>query len=140
MGDTATSASVVRAAGGVVSRVDSSGESEVLVVHRPKYDDWTFPKGKREPGETDADCARREVAEETGYRCSLGAELTSTSYVDRTGRAKVVRYWLMSVDGGSFHPTDEVDELRWVPPEAARPLLSYDRDRVVLDAFIEQLG
>lgn len=127
---------VVRAAGGLVSRVTPSGEVELLVVHRPKYDDWTFPKGKSERGEHDVDCARREVEEETGFRCAVGAELTSTTYVDRKGRPKEVRYWLMTVEGGEFAPTDEVDELRWVRPEQARTLLSYDRDRDVLDAFV----
>ena len=127
---------VVRAAGGVVSRVTPGGETELLVVHRPKYDDWTFPKGKTERGEHDIDCAIREVEEETGFRCAVGAELTSTTYVDRKGRPKEVRYWLMTIDHGSFTPTDEVDELRWVSPEQARWLLSYDRDRDVLDAFL----
>ena len=129
-------ARVVRAAGGVVSRVAATGEVELLMVHRPKYDDWTFPKGKTERGEHDIDCARREVEEETGYRCSVGAELTSTTYVDRKGRPKEVRYWLMTVEDGDFAPTGEVDELRWVSPEQARWLLTYDRDRDVLDAFL----
>jgi len=127
---------LVRAGGGVVWR-DASGEAEVLVVHRPKYDDWTFPKGKQDRGETDVETALREVEEETGFRCALGPELTSTSYVDRKGRPKTVRYWVMTVEDGSFAPTDEVDELRWVTTAQARWLLSYDRDRDVLDAFIE---
>jgi 8-oxo-dGTP diphosphatase len=109
----------------------------VPVVHRPKYDDWSFPKGKLEAGETDEECALREVEEETGFRCAMGPELTSTSYVDRKGRPKEVRYWVMTVEDGSFTPTDEVDELRWVTAAQARFLLSYDRDRVVLDAFLK---
>ena len=129
-------ARVVRAGGGVVSRVAPSGEVEVLLVHRPKYDDWTFPKGKTDRGEHDIDAARREVEEETGYRCAVGRELTSTTYVDRKGRPKEVRYWLMTVEGGEFTPNGEVDELRWVAPDQARWLLTYDRDRDVLDAFV----
>ena len=127
---------LVLAGGGVVWRVGESGEPEVLLVHRPKYDDWTFPKGKLDPGETIESCALREVWEETGLTCALGPELTSTSYIDRKGRPKEVRYWVMTVEGGSFVPTDEVDEVRWVDAARARWLLSYDRDRAVLDAFL----
>ena len=136
MAEPLTSTPLVRAAGGIVWRTASSGEVEVLVVHRPKYDDWTFPKGKNEPGEDDEACAIREVGEETGFRCALGPELTSTSYVDRKGRPKEVRYWVMTIEDGEFAPTDEVDELRWVTENQARWLLSYDRDRDVLDAFL----
>jgi len=134
--DALTSTPVVRAAGGVIWQVGVTGEPEVLLVHRPKYDDWTFPKGKNDPGEDDADCAVREVEEETGLRCTLGPELASTSYVDRKGRPKAVRYWLMTVEDGSFSPNDEVDEVRWLTPQQARWLLSYDRDHDVLDAFL----
>lgn len=136
MAEPLTSMPLIRAAGGIVWRTASSGEVEVLVVHRPKYDDWTFPKGKNEPGEDDATCAIREVEEETGFRCNLGPELTSTSYVDRKGRPKEVRYWVMTIEDGAFAPTDEVDELRWVTESQARWLLSYERDRDVLDAFL----
>ena len=80
----------VRAAGGIPVR-EELDELQVLVVHRPQYDDWTFPKGKCEPGETDEDCAVREVEEETGLRCALGVELPSTSYTDGHGRPKTVR-------------------------------------------------
>jgi 8-oxo-dGTP diphosphatase len=131
-----TSTPLVRAGGGVLWQNGPLGEAEVLVVHRPKYDDWTFPKGKQEPGENDEETALREVEEETGFRCTLGPELASTSYIDRKGRPKAVRYWIMTIEGGSFTPTDEVDEIRWVTPSQARWLLSYDRDRDVLDAFL----
>jgi 8-oxo-dGTP pyrophosphatase MutT (NUDIX family) len=127
---------LVHAAGGVVWRPGPTGEPEVLVVHRPKYDDWSLPKGKRDPGETDEECALREVEEETGLRCNLGPELTSTSYVDRKGRPKEVRYWVMTVIDGSFRPSEEIDELRWLSIDRAHWLLSYDRDRGVLDAFV----
>jgi len=97
---------VVRAAGGVVEQ-----DGRVLVVHRPRYDDWTFPKGKALDGETDEACALREVEEETGLRCELGDELPATSYVDAKGRPKRVRYWRMQPLGGRFVPHDEVDEI-----------------------------
>jgi 8-oxo-dGTP diphosphatase len=102
-------------------------------VHRPHYDDWTFPKGKCTDGESDEACALREVEEETGLRCGLGRELVSTSYVDHRGRPKVVRYWLMEELGGAFAGDHEVDEVRWVDAETARSLLSYDRDAAVLE-------
>jgi 8-oxo-dGTP diphosphatase len=118
----------VRAAGGLVVRDGPEG-SEVLLVHRPRYDDWTFPKGKLDPGESDEQAAIREVEEETGYRCSLEIELPSTSYIDAKGRPKLVRYWLMRVVDGDFAANDEVDEVVWLPASAARAKLSYDRDR-----------
>lgn len=125
---------VVRAAGGVVVRRRPDGV-EVAVVHRPRYDDWSFPKGKQDPGESDEQTALREVQEETGLRCSLGPVLGDTRYTDARGRPKVVRYWLMEVGpdaGRDFSPNREVDELRWcTPPEAAR-ILTYEHDRVLL--------
>ena len=130
-----TTVSLVRAAGGVVWRLNDDGAVEVLLVHRPKYDDWSFPKGKLDEGETLEQCAIREVEEETGLRCVLGHELVSTSYVDRKGRSKVVRYWEMTVADGDFAPTDEVDEIRWLSMADADALLSYGRDRGLLATF-----
>ena len=105
-------------------------------MHRPKYDDWTLPKGKAEPGETDEETAVREVEEETGLRCALGRELPSTSYVDSAGRPKVVRYWVMPAPpSGSARAQHEVDEVRWLPVPSALQLLSYDHDHEVLAAF-----
>ena len=121
----------MRASGGVPVRESADG-IEVLVVHRPRYDDWTFPKGKREPGETDEECALREVEEETGLRCALEDELPSTSYVDGKGRPKLVRYWRMRVVSGELAPSDEADEARWLTPVEARARLTYEGDRVLL--------
>jgi 8-oxo-dGTP pyrophosphatase MutT (NUDIX family) len=121
----------VRAAGGVVLR-----DGAVLVVHRPRYDDWSFPKGKADhEGESDEDSALREVREETGLRCELGRPLPAVSYTDHHGRPKIVRYWCMRAAGGAFRPADEVDEIRWLPPSEARSLLTYDHDRALVDAI-----
>jgi 8-oxo-dGTP diphosphatase len=119
---------VIRAAGGLVER-----DGAVLLVHRPRYDDWTFPKGKAEDGESDEACAVREVREETGLECELLDELPATEYVDARGRPKRVRWWRMRVVGDhGFEPDDEVDELRWLAPADAAQLLSYARDLALL--------
>jgi 8-oxo-dGTP pyrophosphatase MutT (NUDIX family) len=119
---------IVRAAGGIVER-----DGTVLLVHRPKYDDWTFPKGKANEDETDEECALREVHEETGLRCELEHELTTTNYVDARGRPKRVRWWTMrEIADDGFTPNGEVDELRWLDRDAAVELLTYDRDRVLI--------
>ena len=125
---------IVRAAGGIVRRVGSRG-LEVVLVHRPAYDDWTFPKGKAAPGETDGETAVREVEEETGLHCLLGRELPSSRYRDKHGRDKLVRYWTMAIaSAGDFRPGNEVDELRWVTPRKAIAALTYDRDRALIAA------
>ena len=114
---------------------DGAAGLEVLVVHRDRYDDWTFPKGKCNPNESDEACALREVEEETGLRCRLGDELPSTSYVDGRGRPKRVRYWRLDVVGGELAFDHEVDEARWVTPSEAEALLTYERDLAVLRAL-----
>ncbi len=112
-------------------------DGRVLVVHRPKYDDWTFPKGKADPGESDEECALREVREETGLACVLEDELPQTRYLDSRGRPKRVRWWRMrpvgGVAGDSFEATPEVDELRWLEPGEVAALLSYERDLELLE-------
>ena len=125
---------IVRAAGGLVVR-RRGASVEVLLVHRPKYGDWTFPKGKCEPGETDEACALREVEEETGLVCELGAELPSTSYEDGQGRPKGVRYWRMRAVAGELAYLHEVDEASWLAPADAAELLTYERDLEVLRAL-----
>jgi len=133
---------VVRAAGGVVWRngTGANGEQaiEVAIIHRPRYDDWSIPKGKLVPGESDLEGAIREVAEETGYRVRVGRPLGEMSYLKTMGneeRQKVVRYWSMYAEGGLFSPTPEVDQLRWVGVAEAIEALTHDRDRDLLREF-----
>jgi 8-oxo-dGTP diphosphatase len=119
----------VEAAGGVV--LDPEGR--MALVHRPRYDDWTLPKGKLDQGESFEEAALREVEEETGLRCRLVRELPSVEYADNKGRSKIVRYWLMEVEHDpGFVLNDEVDELRWLEPADALSLLSYERDAEVV--------
>ena len=115
----------VRAAGGVIVREDG----QVALIHRPKYDDWSLPKGKLEQDEEWEEAAVREVWEETGIRVALGEELSSVEYTDPKGRPKTVRYWRMEPLEGEFVPNREVDELRWMPADDAVRCLSYDHDR-----------
>jgi 8-oxo-dGTP diphosphatase len=125
-------AEVVRAAGGIVVRGDGDA-AEVLLVHRPRGD-WSFPKGKAEPGETDEETAVREVEEETGWRCDLGEFAGQTEYVDARGRPKVARYWIMTPRSvvAEFDPNDEIDALCWCTRGEAGRLLSYEPDRRLL--------
>ena len=128
----------VRAAGGVVWR-RAGGGPEIAVVHRPRYDDWSLPKGKLDAGESFEQAALREVEEETGLRCTLGAFLGETSYRDRKGREKVVRYWAMEAADGDFDPDDEVDEVRWATPAAAAEILTYGFDRELVQRAADGL-
>ena len=128
----------VRAAGAVLWR-EGDGGPEVAVVHRPRYDDWSLPKGKLDPGELAAHAAAREIQEETGFSCALSRQLTDVHYEVPTpsgGTApKRVTYYSAQATGGEFAPNEEVDVLRWVPPARAREKLSYELDATVLDAF-----
>jgi 8-oxo-(d)GTP phosphatase len=121
----------VRAAGGIILRGEGSDRS-VALVHRPRYDDWSFPKGKLDQDEDEASAALREVEEETGLRCKLGRSVGAVTYRDRRGRSKVVRYFQMDANGGAFTPNHEVDELRWVAVDEATHVLSYTHDRDLL--------
>ena len=139
---------VVRAAGGIVRR-PLAGRSrirqtlrpryEIALVHRPRYDDWSLPKGKPDGDERDEDTALREVEEETGLRCALGAPVGETRYEDSRGRDKVVRYWLMEAPEAArtapFVPNREVDEVRWLEPDEAVTLLTYPHDRALLEGL-----
>jgi 8-oxo-dGTP pyrophosphatase MutT (NUDIX family) len=130
----------VKAAGGVVWRRGDDGV-EFAVVHRPRYDDWSLPKGKLDPGESWEEAALREVEEEIGLRARLGPELEPVAYRDRKGRAKVVRYWLMEPEGDpAFEPNDEVDEMRWLTAEEAATVLTYPHDVELVREAAERLG
>ena len=127
----------VRAAGGVLWR-RSGGQLLVAVVHRPKYDDWSLPKGKLDDGELEVAGAVREVAEETGYSCVVGRGLGTTRYrVLDGGRdvAKTVRWWALQAQDGEFVPSAEVDEMRWLPVSAALRMVQLGRDDGVLACF-----
>lgn len=121
-------------------RYRADGALEVVLVHRPGYDDWSLPKGKADPGEDDLDCALREVREETALRCRAGPELGSVSYLDRDGRYKTVRYWAMEpVELGVHRADEEIDEVRWLALDEARARLTYEADGAVLDALVASL-
>jgi 8-oxo-(d)GTP phosphatase len=127
----------VRAAGGLLWEM-VFGELKVLVAHRPYYDDWSFPKGKHDPGETDLECAQREVREETGFDVVVGEPLPDVDYIDHKGRPKSVAYWAMErADAVSvFQPNDEVDQILWLAVDAALARLTYELDRHLLREFL----
>jgi 8-oxo-dGTP pyrophosphatase MutT (NUDIX family) len=138
----------VLAAGGVVWRptlvADDDGTTrpgaDIILVHRPRYDDWSFPKGKLERGETFEEAALREVAEECGLVCEFGRELQSVTYLDGKGRLKLVRYWEMRVVATvPWSPNREIDARRWVPLDEAAALLTYPHDRELLDTLRGEL-
>jgi 8-oxo-dGTP diphosphatase len=127
----------VHAAGGVPWR-RRNGRLEVLLVHRDKYDDWSFPKGKNRAGESDEDCAVREVAEETNLSVTLEDELATVVY-EAKGKPKRVRYWMVDPeDPDEARPSNEVDELAWLEPDAASNRLTYEHDQAVLRSFLER--
>jgi len=128
-----TTGPVVLAAGAVVWR-ERAGDVRVAVVHRPRYDDWSLPKGKVDPGEHVLETALREIAEETGAEVVLGRPLGATSYL-ALGRPKRVHYWAARALGGDFTPHAEIDALEWLPVEAAREWVDRESDRAVLAQF-----
>lgn len=130
-----SSGPLVLAAGGLVWRRGPGGELEVVLVHRPRYDDWSWPKGKLDPGESDEDAARREVFEETTLQVELGPELISTTYLDKSGKHKRVRYWAMTVAAGDPSAANEVDQAVWVTADEAASRLTYERDVKVLESL-----
>ncbi|MFF7545474.1 NUDIX hydrolase [Streptomyces canus] len=126
----------VQAAGCVLwRRSPIDGGLEVCLVHRPKYDDWSHPKGKLKRGEDALTGALREVEEETGYRAAPGAPLSAAKYY-ANGRPKQVRYWAAEATTGAFTPTDEVDRILWLSPTAARNRLTQPRDRTLVDELL----
>lgn len=129
----------IRAAGCVLWRRSAlSGSLEICVIHRPKYDDWSHPKGKLEPDEAPLAAALREVREETGHTCTPGPSLPTAHY--QTGsRQKQVMYWAAESTGGHFTPNREVDRIRWLPPSEARSRLSHPQDRGLVDALLKAL-
>ncbi|MGH3521025.1 MAG: NUDIX hydrolase [Haloechinothrix sp.] len=140
MVDTAEDRLSIRAAGAVLWRTGTKGRVEVAVVHRPRYDDWSLPKGKLDAGETVPAAAVREVGEETGFTCVLGRFLTDVDYAvpSPTGNGavpKTVEYFSARAGAGEFRPSNEVDDLRWLPPDAARDVLSYPVEVGVIDEF-----
>lgn len=132
----------VYAAGALLWRRDED-RMRVLVIHRDRHGDYSLPKGKVDPGETLPETAAREVREETGYEVVLGAPLGYIEYDLPNGRHKEVHYWTAEVTdeafrSTSFTPNDEVDDQQWVPLRKAQRLLSYERDRELLDVFAER--
>ena len=116
------------AAGGIIR----NNSNEFLVIHRSKYDDWSFPKGKLDNGENLEECALREVHEETGFYCELRDFLGTVAYVDRKGREKKVYYWQMKILDGYFQENSEVDAIDWLHKAQALEILSYSHDRELL--------
>lgn len=129
----------VRAAGGLVVRRGADAAIRVILVHRPRYDDWSFPKGGQRRGETLLATALREVREETGLLCIAEAVVGVTEYFDRCDRPKLVRYWAMKHVTGNLLASEEVDATAWVRPVEAALRLSHDHDRELLAGAIEQL-
>ncbi|CAM5446915.1 NUDIX hydrolase [Streptomyces abikoensis] len=129
----------VRAAGCVLWRRGRAGNLEIAVIHRPKYGDWSHPKGKLKRGEDALRAAVREVREETGMECEPGAELPTASYV-AAGRPKEVRYWAARATWGTFVPGKEVDRMAWLPPAEAKERLTEERDRELVDALLAMIS
>ncbi|MCX4881845.1 NUDIX hydrolase [Streptomyces sp. NBC_00847] len=126
----------VRAAGCVLWRRSSARQLELALVYRPRWADWSWPKGKLKQGETYEAAAHREVLEETGHTCRLGAALPAALYVDHQSRFKEVRYWAAEATGGAFTPNDEVSDLVWLTPDEAGERVTHERDRDLISAAL----
>lgn len=133
------SQAMILAAGCVLWRRSPLAEGiELALVHRPKWADWSHPKGKLKRGETFADAAIREVREEAGMACALGSALPTARYLAQ-GYPKEVRYWSAEATAGAFAPSREVDQMVWLPPTAARGRLTHERDKELVAALLEVL-
>lgn len=130
---------VILGGGGLITR-HNNGELELLMVHRPKHLDWSLPAGKLNPGETLAECALREVHEETGLICELGRDLGMVDYIDQRGRVRQVHYWEMDAISGSFTPCAEVDAVAWVPLVESLNYFTNERDLKMASAFLALVG
>ena len=146
MAEQAATTSILHAAGGIVVRPGAqsngalSNTMETIIIHRPRHLDWSFPKGKLDPGETSEQAALREVYEETALRCVLGSYVGQVDYEVPGGGIKHTRYWLMSmIEDAGFEPNHEVDEYRWVPLDDAVDLVTNPLDRQLALAAIELL-
>jgi 8-oxo-(d)GTP phosphatase len=127
----------VHAAGAVVWQRGPGDTVEVALIHRPRYDDWSLPKGKVDRGETEPVTAVREIFEETGHRVHLGCRIGAVSYPLDQGTKKV-RYWAARSTGGEFAPNNEVDELLWLPVSQAVKKVKYSHDRKILRRFAKR--
>jgi 8-oxo-dGTP diphosphatase len=128
---------LIRAAGGIVYRTVDAGHIELACIFREARGDWTFPKGKLDPGETFEQAAIREVLEEIGMHCHIERFIGTTNYIHRKGKPKIVAYYLMAANKGEFAPNEEVDELVWLPLEEVRAHLTHERDQELFDILIE---
>jgi len=127
---------LIRAAGGIVIRRTPTGRVEVACIYREARGDWTFPKGKLDPGETFEQAALREVLEETSLVCDIVRFVGTTNYTHRKGKPKIVAYYLMHTSEGEFVANDEVDELVWLALESVREHLTWDRDQELFDLIV----
>lgn len=127
----------VLAAGAVLWQPDESGDPQIALIHRPRYDDWSLPKGKLDRGETEPVAAVREIFEETGQHAVLGRRLVNIDYLI-PGGSKIVHYWAARGQGGEFVPSKEVDQLQWLPIAEATRQLTYPHDRKVLRRFAKK--
>jgi 8-oxo-dGTP diphosphatase len=128
---------VIRAAGALLWRENSELKIEIALIHRPRYDDWSLPKGKIEEGESSLRCAFREVIEETGITPQFGRELGSVEYKEPAG-LKRVKYWAAKALTDEFLPNEEVDEIAWLNPEDTLARATHESDKTIIESFLAQ--